>query len=208
MEIKELLGPFLLKLPSYAYSHIYDIVVYELGILAAVLVCFFKDPIKSFNRKLVFGKTEIDVKAKRDPEEENTAPVRSAVMNYRRRNMVIITIAGFISEALFQVFAVYSKRIEPVYSWSFIAFITPVAVYYFVEVMCSWIGRIVGVVSIVAVFYANRYYCLINENHHKTCYAIKALVIIYGLLGIIVQLFYVKKYNKKVKNEVKSLEEE
>jgi uncharacterized membrane protein len=207
MEIKEIFGPFLLKVPSYAYSHIYDVVVYEIGILAAVLVCFFKDPIKKANRKAVFRRTEVDIKAKRDVAEESSFLVRAAIMNYRRRNMVLVVIAALLSEVLFQIFAHYSPRIEPLTGWTFIALLVPVSVYYFVEVMSNWIGRIVGVLLIIAVFYANRLYCMINENHHKTCYAIKALVIIYGVIGIIVQFFFVKKYNKPVKDE-KSLEDE
>ena len=139
MEIKEILGPFLLKLPSYAYSHIYDIVVYEVGVLAAVLVCFFKDFIKKGNQKAVYKKTGIDVKAIRDPSEEEGKPVRKAIMSYRRRNMVVLVIAGVLSEAFFQVFAAYSTRITPVKSWSCIAFLVPVAVYSFVEVMSSWV---------------------------------------------------------------------
>lgn len=201
MEFKLLLGPFLLKLPSYAYSHIYDIVVYEVGVLAAVLVCFFKDFIKKGNQKAVYKKTGIDIKAKRDPSEEADKSVRKAVMSYRRRNMIVLVIAGLLSEALFQIFAMYSKRVNPVKSWSCIAFLVPVAVYFFVEVMSSWVGRLLGIVSIIAVFQANKYYCLLTENHHKTCYAIKALMVLYGIAGIIVQFFYVKKYNKPVKIE-------
>jgi len=201
MEFKLLLGPFLHKLPSYAYSHIYDIVVYEVGVLAAVLVCFFKDFIKKGNQKAVYKKTGIDIKAKRDPVEERDISIKKAVLSYRRRNMLIVVIAGLLSEALFQVFAAFSPRVNPVRSWSCIAFLVPVAVYFFVEIMSGWLGRLLAAVSIIAIFQANRYYCMLTQNHHKTCYAIKALVVLYGIIGIIVQFFYVKKYNKPVKNE-------
>ena len=202
MDIREIIRPFLLKVPSYAYSHIYDMVVYEIGVLAAVLVCFFKDPIKRAIRKRVYQKTEIDVKAKREPDEEKSKPVRSAIMKYRRLNMVIILIAGVLSEILFQIFAAFSPRIKAFTLWTFIAFIVPVAVYTFMEMLISgWIGRIAVVVLFFTVLNANAYYCLIHESHHKACYAIKAFVVLFGILGIIIQFFYVKKYNKPVKVE-------
>ena len=186
----------------YAYSHIYDIVVYELGMLAAVLICFIKDPIKRANRKSVYRNTGIDVKAKRSMEEEKSSPVKRAVMLYRRRNMLVALLAGVLSEILYCVFAYYSPRIKGFSAWNLIAFIAPIAVYTFVEqLICHWTGPFFCVAVTVAVFYANRYYCLINENHHKACYAIKALVVIFGVLGIFLQFLVRKKYNKSVKEE-------
>ncbi len=202
MEIQEIIQPIMLRLPMYAYSHIYDVVVYEIGILVAVLICFIKDPFKRLNRKGVYHKTGIDVKAKRDQEEENSSPVKAAVMMYRRRNMFIALAAGIVSEILFLIFAYYSPRIKGITWWNVIAFLTPIAVYTFAEVLTGhWTGPIICVAVTVCVAFANRYYCMINESHHKMCYVIKFMMLLFGVTGILLQFFVRKKYNKPIKEE-------
>lgn len=202
MELKEIIKYFLLKVPSYVYSHIYDIVVYEIGLLASVMICFIKDPIKRAIRKRIYQKTGIDVKAKRDMAEEKSMPIRNAIMKYRRHNMVLILMAGALSEILFQIFAAFSPRIKAITLWTFIVFIVPVAAYTLLEMLISgWLWRIAVVVLFFAVIKGNEYYCLIHESHHKICYAIKAFGVLLGILGIVIQFFFVKRYNKPIKIE-------
>lgn len=174
-EFRLLFGPFLEKLPSYATSHIYDVVTYELGILVAVIVAMIKDPVKKANKR----KAGDDIKA------------------YRRRNLIVALIAFILGEILFQVFAFFSPTIEAVTWWTLIAGLTPIAVYTMVEMIKSGlIGQLSFLVMIVAAFFVNRYYCSITMNHHKMCYAVKMLMIAFGVLGILLQFFNTKKGKK------------
>lgn len=182
-EIKLLLGPFLEKLPAYAISHTYDAVTYELGLLVCVLVSMIKDPIKKANRK----KSGDNVKA------------------YRRRNLIVAGIAFALSEVIFWVFAYFSPTISVKTWWTLIAGLTPIAIYTVIELILSGLlGQLACIVIAAGVFVANRYYCSVNFNHHKICYAVKMFVIVLGVLGIVLQFFNFK--NGKKKEESKNRE--
>lgn len=178
-EIKLLFGPFLERLPSYAMSHTYDVVAYELGLLVCVIVSMIKDPIKKFNKK----KAGENIKA------------------YRRRNLAVAAVAFALSEILFQVFAYFSPTIEALTWWTLIAGLTPIAIYTILElIMSGLIGQLICIAVIVSAFFVNRYYCAVNMNHHKICYAVKMLMIAFGMLGIVLQFFCFKK-GKKTEEE-------
>lgn len=181
MELEELFTPVLEKLPAYANSHMYDVVSYEIGLIAMIFVAFIKDPLKKLMLKWA------------GPDN---------VMGYRRRNMLIALLAMIVSEVLFQIFARFSPTIEPITWWTLIVALAPVAYYTIIE-QCTkhWAGRVMTLVIIVVCVVANKYYCLVNMNHHKMCYAIKMMVLVFGVAGLTGQFFFKKK--EKAKEEIK-----
>lgn len=174
-EFKLLFGPFLEKLPAYAVSHTYDVVTYELGLLTCVLISLIKDPIKKVNKRKAGDNKKV----------------------YRRKNLVVAGLAFALSEILFQIFASFSPTIEPLTWWTLIAGLTPIGIYTILELIGSGlIGQLICIVVIVSAFFVNRYYCSVNMNHHKICYAVKMLMIAFGILGIVLQFFDSKKAKK------------
>ncbi len=175
MELNDLLQGIMAKLPSYFLSHMYDIVSYEIGALAAVIVCFFKDPIKNAFKKLACD-----------------------AATYRRLNLFVALIAGIISETIYLVFAYLSPSIKVVSNWNLVVFLVPVGVYTLIEMIGSgWLG-IIGTGAILAItLVGNKIYCDRFQNHHKLCYAIKMSMIIFAVIGILRQVIYIKNSNIK-----------
>lgn len=193
MDLSSKLAQVISRLPSYFLSHIYDIVAYEAGILAAVIISFIKDPIKKGFKKAVY---------KKHGEAE------ASTMAYRRLNLLIALMAAILSEVFFQIFAYFSKTIKPISGWTLIVALVPIGVYTLIEQLFSgWLGALFVVVSIPLIYFGNKLYCDLNENHHKLCYAIKFMFAIYAVMGIIGQFFYHKKPGKNVNKNAKEHKE-
>lgn len=176
METNEIISLLVAKLPPYALSHIYDISVYEIGILASVITSFVKDPIKK----------AIKTKAYNGGNDDKYI---------KRWNLIIVLIAAGISEIMFFVFSMYSSHVSFFNSWMVVAFFVPTAVYTVIEMLdSSWLSRMAVIFVIAVTLYGNKLYCLYNENHHKVCYAFKIMVFIFAFVGILLQIF-----SKKVK---------
>lgn len=201
MELNNILHEIMPKLPSYFMSHMYDIVSYEIGALAAVIICFFKDPIKNAFRKAVLKKTGIDVKNNDIPHGMDYA---KATATYRRLTLFVALIAGIVSEIIYLAFAYFSPSIKVVSGWNLVVFLVPVGVYTIIEMIGSgWLGIICTGVILAITIVGNKIYCDRFQNHHKLCYAIKLSLVIFAIIGVLKQLIYIKNTNIKSEEQEK-----
>lgn len=170
--------------PKYANSHIYDIMSYVSGTVAMLITLMFKNSIKAANRKKVFTKFGYDV-------YDRPMLNKHAGMSYRRRNMLIALLAFIIGCLCFMLVAKLSYRIRVSTYWLPMAGLTAIAEYTFMEQFLNgWYGRLIELLIINAVSIINSYYCMNNEDHHKACLAIRTVVIVFGLAGLMGQFFF------------------
>lgn len=170
------------KIPSYANSHIYDIVTYSIGTAVMIFMQWIKDLWKIPNglrAKKRFGDNYMG--------------------HYRRRNLLIPIVAGCLSLAAYVLIVKMSNRMLIDTWWTAIAFLVPVAEYTVIEQMekGGFGGRILILAFVAGVLLINKVYTTENAGHHKLCYAIKALAIFFGMAGLIGQLIYRKKSRKR-----------
>ena len=169
-------------MPKYLNSHFHDIMAYCCGFVAFILVMTFKNGIKNYNRKCVEKKYSYDL-YRRNPVKIEP------IMNYRIRNLIIPIIGAIISVWFWGIVANLSDRIEVKEVWFFIAPLVPIAVYTMYEFLESGIvGWLLLLLITVLVFKGNYDYCCEFEEHHKICYAVRLLFVVFGILGFILQI--------------------
>lgn len=190
---------FLRILPKYMNSHFYDIMAYCCGFAGFVVALLLRKRIKKFNRNCIEKKFSCDL-LRRDPIE-----VKPLII-YRICNLFIPALAAIISIACFEVVAYLSTRIKIDTVWVWIIPFMPIAVYTLYEFWESGIlGWLLSMVIILIIEKQNYDYCCEFEDHHKACYAIRVIVVTFGIIGLVKQFIpSVKdciKFIKQKKNQ-------
>lgn len=177
MNIDNMWSYFWYRVPQYMNSHMYDVMVYLCGTFALVLTLILKKYIKRYNRKLVI---------KRFGEECTEASDKF----YRRRNLWVALIAACLSLGLFGIVAYGSYILRLNTIWTLISPFVPIAEYTVWEMLKKGnTGRLIFAAIVLVAIEVNYLYCMANETHHKACYVIRYLMLVFGIIGVLDQFF-------------------
>ena len=173
---------FIRVLPTYTDSHYNDIMVYAGGIASLLIMLLFKDRIKKFNKDMVQHKFSYNL-------SERKPVILKPIMVYRWCNLLIALFASLLSLFWFTFVACLSERISSHSEWIIIAPLVPIAIYTLFEM---WKSGILGfVISMIVMLFIERYnyfYCIRFASHHKACYAVRLVMKVFGVMGIVFQI--------------------
>lgn len=168
---------FWAMVPKYANSHKYDMLVYACGTAALLITFLYKNVIKKRNKVITL---------KHFADECPDA----AVNYYRRRNLLVALCAAMLSGLFFGIVSFLSYELRLDTFWTVIVPLVPIAEYSVIEMLRKDSAhRLLCIAILLAVVEINYIYCMARESHHKACYAIKILMLVYGLFGLLDQFF-------------------
>ena len=172
---------FLRILPKYMNSHYFDIMTYSCGVIAFIFMMLFRRRIKSFSARVVYKKYDYDIYHRDNPNFK-------ALIIYRIINLIIPVCAGIISMMGYSMISSMSDRIKIHSYWFYVAPLVPVGIYTIFEFFESGIlGSIVALYVMSRISYYNTLFCEENEDHHKACYAVRLIIVTFGIIGLIKQ---------------------
>lgn len=118
------------------------------------------------------------------------------VRKHCKKKWVNILLASFLSFGFYTICAIFSFRLRMNSNWTLVAFVAPMAYMTILELLRrEWIYRVIVYSSALFIIAYNYIYCIINEDHHKMCYAFKWFIIAFGIGG------YVKNIVEDVKRK-------
>ncbi len=168
---------FWAMVPKYANSHKYDMLVYACGTVALIVTFLYKNVVKKWNKGIML---------KRFADESTD----TAVKFYRRRNLIVALCAAMLSGLFFGIVSLLSYELRLDTFWTVIVPLVPIAEYSVIEMLRKDSAhRLLCIAILLAVVEINYIYCMVQESHHKACYAIKILMLVYGLFGLADQFF-------------------
>lgn len=193
---------FLQILPKYMNSHYYDIMAYCCGLAGFVVAMLLKQRIKGLHERGIREKYGYDLK---NPDPKNLKPL----FIYRIRNLIIPVLAAIVAECCFEVVAFLSDRIQVHTVWMWIIPFIPIAIYTIYEFFESGLlGWVAALFTIALVFRKNYDYCCEFEDHHKACYAVRVIFVVFGILGILLQLLPSMRTNRVIARKKRALRKE
>lgn len=172
---------FLRIFPKYMNSHYYDFMAYCCGFAGLLFALLIKRRIKGVTRGCIEKKYSCDLLRREDVEIK-------PMIYYRLMNLFIPILAALVSVACFELVAFLSDRIKMQTVWVWIIPFIPIAIYTLYEFFESGIlGWAVAILILVIILKRNYDYCCEFEDHHKACYAVRVIFVVFGILGIVKQ---------------------
>ncbi len=113
------------------------------------------------------------------------------VKKHIKNKWVNIILVSVLSLGFYGICSYLSFRIKMNSIWTLVAFVAPMSFLFIIKLLRGdWKRRLIVYVGIIMIFVYNVIYCHFMEDHHKTCYVIKMIVLIFGIGGYISNLYF------------------